>query len=85
MNKAASLTPRQIFAKNLRTLRRMQDISQEDLAFKANMSRSYVSEVERELRNISLDNAGVLAEALAVPLKDLLDPTLFSRIKQDES
>lgn len=84
MNNASSLTPRQIFAKNLRRSRRMQDISQEDLALKAEMSRSYVSEVERELRNISIDNMGMLAKALNVPLYELLDPALFSQIKQVE-
>ncbi|MBC7698308.1 MAG: helix-turn-helix transcriptional regulator [Bacteroidia bacterium] len=82
MKNAPSLTPRQIFAKNLRRYRRMQDVSQEALALKAGMSRSYVSEVEREIRNISIDNMGELAEALDVPLKDLLDPALFSPVKQ---
>jgi len=84
MIKAQSLTPRQIFAKNLRRSRRMMDISQEALALKAGMSRAYVSEVEREIRNISVDNMGLLAEALNVELKDLLDPALFSQIKQIE-
>jgi transcriptional regulator with XRE-family HTH domain len=82
MKNAPSQTPRQIFADNLRKSRRMQDISQEDLALRAGMSRSYVSEVERAQRNISIDNMGFLAEALKLPLKDLLDPALFSQIKQ---
>jgi len=81
MKKPAKLTPRQVFAKNLRRFRRMQDISQEALALKAGMSRAYVSEVEREIRNISIDNMGLLAEALNVPLKDLVDPAMFSQIK----
>jgi hypothetical protein len=45
------------------------------------ISRAYVGEVERELRNISIDNMGLLAEALNLELKDLLDPALFSQIK----
>jgi transcriptional regulator with XRE-family HTH domain len=71
------LTARQIFAKNLRLMRRLKEISQEDLALQAGMSRTYVSEVEREIRNISIDNMGKLAEVLEVELKDLLDPGLF--------
>ena len=63
----------------------MQDISQEALALKAGMSRSYLSEVEREIRNVSIDNMGMLADALDVPLKDLLDPALFSQIKSVET
>lgn len=42
------------------------------------MSRTYVSEIERGLRNVSIDNMGTLAEALGKPLKDLVDPSLFS-------
>lgn len=42
------------------------------------MSRTYVSEIERGLRNVSIDNMGALAEALGRPLKELVDPQLFS-------
>lgn len=59
----------------------MQEMSQEALALKAEMSRAYLGEVERELRNISIDNMGLLAEALNIELKDMLDPALFSPIK----
>ena len=59
----------------------MQEMSQEALALKSGMSRAYVWEVERERRNISIDNMGFLAEALNVELKELLDPALFSQIK----
>jgi len=62
----------------------MQEMSQETLALKAGISRVYVDEVERELRNISIDNMGLLAEALNVELNDLLEPALFSRIKHVE-
>lgn len=82
MTNAHALTPRTIFAKNLRRTRRMQEMSQEMLALKAGMSRAYVGEVERERRNISIDNMGLLADALGVELKHLLDPALFSPVKQ---
>jgi transcriptional regulator with XRE-family HTH domain len=82
MTNTYALTPRKIFAKNLRRTRRMQEMSQEALALKAGMSRAYVGEVERERRNISIDNMGLLAEALGVELKNLLDPALFSPVKQ---
>lgn len=76
------LTPRQIFARNLRRYRRIHDISQEQLALGAGMSRSYVSGVEREERNVSIDNMGRMAEVLGVPLKDLLDPALFEQVEK---
>ncbi len=80
MKKPLPLTARQVFARNLRKCRRIRDISQEQLALMAGMSRSYVSGIEREERNVSIDNMGVLANALEVPLKDLVDPELFSSV-----
>jgi transcriptional regulator with XRE-family HTH domain len=76
-----SLTAREIFGQNLRRIRRLKDISQEELALRANLSRTYVSEVERGVRNVSIDNMGLLADALGVPLRDLVDPTMFSAIE----
>lgn len=82
MKKPLPLTARQVFARNLRRYRRIRDISQEELALQAGMSRSYVSGIEREERNVSIDNMGVLAESLGVPLKDLVDPDLFSSVEK---
>lgn len=73
-------TPRQIFGLNLRRARRLKDVSQEELAFRSNLSRTYVSEVERGVRNVSIDNMGQLAEALGIPLKELVDPEMFSAL-----
>jgi len=71
---------RQIFARNLRRARRMKDISQEALGLAAGLSRTYVSEVERGERNISIDNMGALADALGVPLKQLVDLEMFADV-----
>lgn len=77
-----SLSAREIFCKNLRLARRLKEISQEELAFRAELSRTYVSEVERGSRNISIDNMGLLAQALDVPLRDLVDPEMFTALGQ---
>jgi transcriptional regulator with XRE-family HTH domain len=82
MKKPLPLTARQIFARNLRRCRRIRDISQEQMALQAGMSRSYVSGIEREERNVSIDNMGLLADALGVALKDLVDPELFSSVEK---
>ncbi|MDO4795171.1 MAG: helix-turn-helix transcriptional regulator [Brachymonas sp.] len=71
---------RDVFAHNLRLLRRIKDISQEALALDAGLNRTYVSDVERGSRNISIDNMESLAQALDVPLKDLLDPDQFKKL-----
>jgi transcriptional regulator with XRE-family HTH domain len=53
-------------------LRHEAGISQEDLAYAADLDRSYVGQVERGERNISLDNIYRLAKALGVPPSSLL-------------
>ena len=84
MKKPILATPRQVFARNLRTARRLQDMSQEKLALQAGMSRAYVSGVELGQRNISIDNMGLLAEAIGRPLKELVDPDMFSAVERRE-
>lgn len=55
---------RYIFANNLRTIRRLKEISQEDLALDAGLSRAYISDIERGRRSVSIDVMGKIADAL---------------------
>lgn len=61
------------FAQNQRTLRRLKNISQEELAFSAGISRVYLSDVERGNRAVTIDVMGKLAVGLDVDLVVLLD------------
>ncbi|ARP44653.1 Regulatory protein MunI (plasmid) [Geobacillus thermodenitrificans] len=53
-------------------------ISQEELAFRCGLHRTYISDIERGTRNVSLENIERIAHALNVPPKDLFD---FSSIE----
>lgn len=55
---------RQTLARNIRAQREHLGISQDELAFRADMHRTNVSAIERGLRNVSLDNLYFLAIAL---------------------
>lgn len=55
----------------MRELRGERSLSQEQLAHLAGLDRTYVSGVERGLRNVSLDNIHKLAKALGVGVRDL--------------
>ncbi len=44
------------------------------LAFEAELHRTFIAHVEREVRNISLDNVEKLAIALGVETFELLKP-----------
>jgi transcriptional regulator with XRE-family HTH domain len=57
---------RKAFGRKVRELREKQGYSQERLAELAELHRTYVGDVERGERNISLDNIWQLAKALGI-------------------
>lgn len=61
------------FGKNVQVARQALGISQEELAFRAGLHRTYIGMVERAERSISLQNAKKIADALNVKLDTLLD------------
>ena len=63
---------RALLAWNLRALRTAKSLSQERLAIDAGVDRAWVSELEREQGNTSVDVLDRLAEALDVPVAALL-------------
>jgi transcriptional regulator with XRE-family HTH domain len=64
--------PKELFGQNVRRIRNEVGLSQEELAFRAKLHRTYISSVERGARNVSLENIFAIAEALGVPPGDLL-------------
>jgi transcriptional regulator with XRE-family HTH domain len=63
---------RQVLAKNIRRLRAELGISQEELAFRARVHRTYMSSIERGHRNVAIDNIEKIAAALEVKPHQLL-------------
>ncbi len=59
------------FGKTIQRLRKEKGISQEELAFRANVHRTYIGMIERAERNITLSNIKKIADALEVQIKDL--------------
>ncbi|OGJ60788.1 transcriptional regulator [Candidatus Peribacteria bacterium RIFCSPLOWO2_02_FULL_51_10] len=60
------------FGKRLREARLRVGLSQEELAAKARLHRTYVGMIERAKRNITLSNAESLAKALGMKLFELI-------------
>jgi transcriptional regulator with XRE-family HTH domain len=60
------------FAQNVRTLRLQKGWSQEELARRADLHRTYIGAIERHERNVSLLNVERIAKAFKVDAKDLL-------------
>lgn len=65
---------RKVFGTNVRRLRLEKGLSQEEFGFVAGIDRTYVSGVERGLRNPSLVLAEKFAKGLGVELHELLRP-----------
>jgi transcriptional regulator with XRE-family HTH domain len=61
----------QRFGKAIRRRRRELDFSQEELAERAELHRTYISDIERGERNPSLENIEKLAKALNISIARL--------------
>jgi transcriptional regulator with XRE-family HTH domain len=61
------------FGQAVRDERSAQRLSQEELADRAGLHRTYISDVERGARNVSLESIGKLAAALKVSLSALFE------------
>jgi transcriptional regulator with XRE-family HTH domain len=60
-----------LFGLEVKKLRAEKDITQEDLAFKVGVDRSYMGFVERGERNPTLGKIIKIAKALGIKTKDL--------------
>jgi len=67
------LKARKVLARNLRALRGEMGWSQEELARRVGLHRTYVGAVERAERNISIDNIERLARVLKVEIGELFN------------
>src|SRR5438034_8305659 len=65
------------FATVVRAYRGRLGISQEELAGRAGLHRTYVSDIERGARNLSLESIDKLAKALEIPVS-----TFFSCLNE---
>lgn len=59
------------FGQRLRAIRKSKNLSQEDLAAKAGLHRTYIGSIERGEKNLSLLNIEKLANALDLNISSL--------------
>src|SRR5258705_3918740 len=67
------------FGTAVRSRRKRMGISQEELAGRAGLHRTYVADIERGARNLSLANIEKLAKALETTIPILFSPDPLSR------
>lgn len=59
------------FWERIKELRKKKLLSQEEFAIKAGLHRTYISDIERWEKNLSLENIEKIANALQVKIIDL--------------
>ena len=62
-----------LLGKNIRNARKLNHLSQNELADKLNISREHLAKVETAKRGVSLDLLFQIADILNIHEKDLLD------------
>ena len=68
-----------VFATNLRHFRKEQGLTQEELAEKSGLHRTYIGGIEQERINLSLKNIETVAKALEI------DPAYFFFLSNDKN
>ena len=61
------------FGRKVRERRLELNLSQEELAGRTGVHRTYIGMIERAEKNITLENIEKVAKALEVPLRDLMN------------
>lgn len=61
------------FGRRIRELRQVAGLSQEELAARAGLHRTYVGAIERGERNLGLINIYAIADALGLPIESLFN------------
>ena len=62
----------QSFGNALQRLRKKHDLSQEELAFRVGIHRTYISQLERGLKSPSLRTIGKICDELKLSLSQLM-------------
>jgi DNA-binding XRE family transcriptional regulator len=63
--------PLKILGERIRELRKVKNLTQEDLAYESDIDRSYIGGVERGERNLSFDKLCQIAQALGCDVASL--------------
>ena len=61
------------FGNRLREIRQEQCLTQEELAHRAGLNRTYIGDIERGEKNLTLVSMEKLTKALGVKLRDFFD------------
>lgn len=70
---------KELVGKRVKELRKNLELSQEALAYKAEVDRTYVTDVENGRRNISIETLEKLIDALEVSISEFFNSKDFKK------
>ncbi|PKQ66282.1 transcriptional regulator [Labilibaculum manganireducens] len=70
------------FGKRVKELRLAKGLSQEALALKAEVDRTYMTSVENGKRNVAIQNIGKIIAALDISIQDFFTTDIFEGIDE---
>ena len=73
----ASMEIKEKIGKRIKVIRELKSMSQKDLAYSADLDRSYIASVENGARNISIVNIEKITQALCVTLAEFFNSDEF--------
>ncbi|WP_293976668.1 helix-turn-helix transcriptional regulator [Sphingomonas sp.] len=76
---------RKIVSENLKALRFVRKVSQEELAAVAGIDRSYISDLENGKYGLSIDKLENLAEALGIAPWEMLHPLTATKVRKPDT
>ncbi|TAH33676.1 MAG: XRE family transcriptional regulator [Alphaproteobacteria bacterium] len=71
------------FGVNIRRLRTVRQMTQQDLALEAEADRSYISEIEAGHKNATLDFVERIAKVFGLPAHNLIQPDFEPPVKPE--
>ena len=72
-------------AHRIRSLREEKQLTQEQLAWKSEVDRSFMNHVENERRNISIETLSKILNGLEISFKDFFDDASFNNAKEKKN
>ncbi len=70
---------KQKIGQRIKELREKKEMSQKDLAYAADLDRSYIASIENGQRNVSIVNIEKIASALNVTIKEFFNDAEFNK------
>lgn len=70
-------------SQTLRILRKEKNLTQDELSHLASLDRTYISGVERGIRNLTINSLEEIIQALGLSPEEFLDALLKYRLEKD--